>query len=238
MSFHSLFKFSTLLSILLLTTACQEKKEMHFNKKELIEKKCSQCHNLDLPPESFENEIAPPMMAVAFHVKSFMQVNNESNRIPKAIAFVKSYVIHPSAEKSLCDKASLKSYGVMPSQKGNVSEEELQAIGEYMFSHYTQKNLNEAQAIKNRLNAMPKGERVALQNNCMSCHRVEKHIVGPSLKAVAIRYKNQPEQIRKSILNGSANKWEDSHNALMPTFKKLKEDEVQSISEWILSLAP
>ena len=217
-------------------SACQEKKSQHFNKKELIEQKCATCHNLDLPPETFENEIAPPMMAVAFHVKGFMEVNDESSRIPKAKEFVKEYVINPSREKALCDKASLESYGLMPSQKSNVSEAELEAITEYMFSHYTQKNLNEAQNAKNRLKAMSKGERLALKNNCLGCHRKEKHIVGPSFKEIADRYEKSPEVIIKSIQNGSTKQWKHSNNAVMPAFKHLSAEELETIKRWILSL--
>jgi cytochrome c len=230
------FRIVLLFFIVFISFGCQEKKEQHFDKKKLIEAKCSKCHNLDLPPESFENEIAPPMMAVAFHVKGFMHVNDESLRIPKAIEFVREYVVHPSREKSLCDKASLASYGLMPSQKGNVSDDELHAIAEYMFSHYTQKNLNEAQNVRNRLNAMPKGERLALKNNCMSCHRIDKKIVGPSLKDIAERYKNEPQKLVESIKNGSSKKWNSSHGAVMPAFKKLSEEELEILQKWILSL--
>jgi len=234
--FLTSFKGIALVLVVFGISACQEKSLQHFNKKELIEKKCAKCHNLELPPSTFEDEIAPPMMAVAFHVKSFMHVSDESLRIPKAIAFVKEYVVHPSREKSLCDKASLDSYGLMPSQKANLTEDELQAIAEYMFEHFTQKNLNEAQAIKNRLNAMPKGERLALKNNCLSCHRKEKAIVGPSLKDIAKRYRGEPDMITYSIKHGSSKKWKNSHNAVMPAFKKLSEEEIKTISEWILSL--
>ena len=234
---HTILNFSLFLSLVAFVSGCEKKAELHFNQKELIKEKCSQCHNLDLPPQSFENETAPPMMAVAFHVKSFMTVNDESNRIPKAIKFVKSYVMNPSRDKSLCDEASLKSYGLMPSQKENVGEEELQAIAEYMFSHYTQKNLNEAQAIKNRLKAMPKGERLALKNNCITCHHLDKHIVGPSLEEIAVRYKDKSNVMKKSIQEGSSKKWKNSHNAVMPAFKKLKKEEIESIVEWILILS-
>ena len=144
--------------------------------------------------------------------------------------------MHPSREKSLCDKASLDSYGLMPSQKENVTDAQLQAIAEYMFEHYTQKNLNEAQAIKNRLNAMPKGERLALKNNCLSCHKVDKKIVGPSLQAIAKRYKSTPQEILKSIENGSKNRWSESKNAQMPAFKTISKEDRGSIAEWILSL--
>jgi len=232
-----MLKIVLFISFISLFFGCQEKETHHFNKKELIVQKCAKCHNLDLPPQTFTDEIAPPMMAVAFHVKSFMEVNDESRRIPKAIAFVKEYVIHPSREKSLCDKASLESYGLMPSQRESVSDAELQAIAEYMFSHYTQKNLNEAQALKNRLNAMPKGERLAIQNRCLGCHRKEKHIVGPSLKDIAFRYKNQPQKIANSIKNGSAKRWEESHGVLMPAFKNLSDEEIDTLSKWLLSLA-
>ena len=215
---------------------CEEKEKPHFDKKALIVQKCAKCHNLDLPPKTFENEIAPPMMAVAFHVQNFMDVSDESRRIPQAIAFVKEYVLAPSREKSLCDEASLKSYGLMPSQKDNLNEDELQAIAEYMFTYFTQKNLNEAQAIQNRLNSMPKGERLAVQNNCMTCHRVDKHIVGPSLREIAKRYKNEKEHIDRSIKDGSSKIWKNSHGAVMPAFKNLNDQEVKDIREWIFSL--
>jgi cytochrome c len=83
---------------------------------------------------------------------------------------------------------------------------------------------------------MPKGERIALKNNCMSCHRIDKKIVGPSFKEIAKRYKQEPEVIVKSIQNGSSKKWKNSHNAVMPAFKQLKKEDVESIKEWILSL--
>lgn len=170
------------------------------------------------------------MMAVAFHIKSFIKTEDESQRIPKAIAFVKDYVINPSASKSFCDKKSLESYGVMPSQKGKVTQDELQAIAEYMFSHFTQKNLNEAQLIQNRLNAMPKGERLALQNNCLSCHKVNKKIVGPALRDVASKKGNTLEVLMNSIKNGSKKKYATSKGAIMPAFKKLSDADAKTIA--------
>ncbi|MBA1432425.1 MAG: c-type cytochrome [Epsilonproteobacteria bacterium] len=220
----------SLIAILLFTGCSQNKKVNNLDGKKLLEQKCSSCHNLDLPPKTFENEKAPPMMAVAFHIKSFIKTEDESQRIPKAIAFVKDYVINPSASKSFCDKKSLESYGVMPSQKGKVTQDELQAIAEYMFSHFTQKNLNEAQLIQNRLNAMPKGERLALQNNCLSCHKVNKKIVGPALRDVASKKGNTLEVLMNSIKNGSKKKYATSKGAIMPAFKKLSDADAKTIA--------
>jgi len=219
-------------------TGCQEKKHTDLDGKKLLEQKCSVCHNLDLPPKTFVDEKAPPMMAVAFHIKDFIPASNESEKIPKAIDFVKDYVIHPSKEKSFCDKKSLQTYGVMPSQKGNVTQEELQAIGEYMFEHYTIKNLTEAQAIQNRLKKMPVGKRLALQKNCLTCHRVDKDLVGPSFAKIAQRYKGDTLYIAERIKNGSKGRWKVSHGAIMPAFKATTTLEDQEIlAKWIVKQA-
>ncbi len=224
-------------AVLLFFTGCSEsQKENHLDGKKLLEQKCMECHNIDLPPKTFDDEKAPPMMAVAFHVSSFIKTEDESQRIPKAISFVKDYVINPSQSKSFCDKESLKLYGVMPSQKGRVTQEELQAIVKYMFSHFTQKNLDKVQLLKRRLNAMPKGERLALKNRCLTCHKIDKHIVGPALRDIARREGNSLEVLMQSIQNGSKKKYASSKGAIMPAFQKLSDADVKTLAEWILSL--
>jgi cytochrome c len=222
---------------ILFVNGCNESKtKSNLNAKLLIAQKCGSCHNLDLPPTLDENEIAPPMMAVAFHVKSFMQVSDESTRIIKAREFVKDYVLEPDATKSLCDKKSLQDYGLMPSQKGKVSNDELDAITSYMFKNFTQEKLSEAQETQNRLNAMPKGKRIALQSGCMGCHKENRPILGPSFKMIANHYKNTPDEILASINNGSSGKWNIVKKVRMPSFKDLTTQQKENIVEWIISL--
>ena len=231
-----MYRYLFLISILFFT-ACEEKSDLSLNGKQLLEQKCSKCHNTDLPPKTFADEKAPPMMAVAFHIKDFIKASSESDKLPKAIEFVKDYVLNPSASKSFCDKKSLQEYGVMPSQKGKVTEDELQAIAEYMFSHFTLKNLTEAQAVENRLAKMPKGERLALQNGCLSCHKINKDLVGPSFKKIAKRYKGNVLAITKSIKSGSKKKWQGYRGAVMPAFeKKISHKDIVTLSEWIVKL--
>jgi cytochrome c len=227
---------SLFLGILLLGMGgCQTKQKSNLNGEKLLEQKCSQCHNTDLPPKTFKDEKAPPMMAVAFHIKDFIKASSESDKIPKAIEFVKDYVVNPSASKSFCDKESLKSYGLMPSQKGKVTQEELQAIAEYMFEHFTVKNLTAAQALENRLNKMPKGERLALKYNCLGCHKLHRDLVGPSFEKIAKRYANKTQVIETSIQKGSSDKWQGYRHAIMPAFgKKIDQNETKVLSQWIL----
>lgn len=215
------------LLLALFMSACESHKPSHnLDAEKILQTKCSQCHNLDLPPKISKDEKAPPMMAVAFHVLSFTKTSDESRRVSMARAFVKDYVIAPSLEKSYCDKESLKRYGLMPSQKGLISDEELDAITEYMFEHYTQQNLAKEQAIQNRLKAMPPGELLAIKNNCLACHRVEKKLVGPSFRDIAARYKDKPLDLEAVIRNGQGS---------MPAFKNLTSQEMKTLMKYVLS---
>ncbi len=225
--------FLFLLLVLYFTGCSDTKPKKNLDGKKLIEQKCASCHNLDLPPSEY-NDVAPPMMAVSFHIANGVEVSNESQRTPKAVKFVKDYVYYPSEEKAFCDQESLKRYGLMPSQKESVTDGELDAIARYMFRHYTQKNLLEAQEAQERLKAMPKGKRLALKNNCLTCHRVDKDIVGPSFKKIALRYKDDFTPIKDGIKKGSINKYKESRGAMMPHFKNLKDDEVDEIAKWII----
>ncbi len=222
-------------SLLFIFTACGEKKPTkHLDGKKLLEQKCASCHNLNMPPIISDDELAPPMMAVAFHMPDFMKPKDESQRVPMAIEFVVNFVRNPSLEKSKCDKESIKRYGLMASQKENVSEEEVKAIAEYMFTHYTQQNLAKTQEDIAAFNALAPGEKIALKHKCLGCHKVNKKIVGPSFVDISKKYKNSQEKIIDSIQNGSKNSWESSNGAVMPPFKQISKEELEVLSDWIL----
>jgi len=170
-----------------------------------------------------------------FHLKDFMKINNDQDKAEKFIPFIQDYVIEPSREKSYCDEESLKAYGVMPSQKGNVTQEELKAIAEYMYTFYDQQvYLKEMQA-KAAFDALPKGEQLAVKNGCYNCHDTIKDKVGPSFKHIA----QSPEKnIISVIKNGSQGKWKAFHNVMMPPFKgKFSEEELKVLQQWIDSFA-
>ena len=170
----------------------------------LIEEKCAKCHNLDMPPKSYENEIAPSMMAVTFHLKDFIKSNNPSEHEGKVISFIKDYVVAPSREKSFCDKASLDSYGIMPSQKGNVTQEELEAIAHYMYKTFDNQKMLQIMAEEQRLARLSLHERVLEQQRCEICHDIEKDKVAPSFKMIASRYGlKDREELIKSIKKGT-----------------------------------
>jgi len=224
-----------LLSILLMLVGCsQEHKSVsHLDGEALLTKKCATCHNLEMPPMTTPDEIAPPMMAVAFHVYDFVKVSTPAERHAKAMAFVKDYVISPSKEKSFCDAKSLESYGVMPSQKGKVTEDELEAISLYMFDHYNQENYLKVMKARQALRDMEPGERIIRRYGCISCHGLKYKKMGPSFKDIAKRYGDN-KQIKVSIAQGSADRWSEARHAKMPAFKKITDEELTLISKWIM----
>lgn len=221
--------------LLLFLSACdkpQSTKEL--DGKALLEQKCASCHDLSVPPLLREKEVAPPMMAVAFHVYDFIEASDESQKLYKAIDFVVDYVKEPSLEKAFCDKESLKKYGLMPSLKISVSDDESRAIAKYMFSHFTPKKLSESMEAKAKYDALPEGEKIALKYNCMGCHKKEKDLVGPSLKKIQEKFAANKEAMKQSIQNGSQGKWEK--RAAMPSFKQIEAKELETLAEWIVTL--
>ena len=228
-----LLRFTLIIALFFILTGCNNSEpHKQYDAKKLIKKRCSSCHNLDMPPITSEDELAPPMMAVAFHVHSFVKPSDESQRTAKSIAFVKDYVYAPSAKKSFCDKKSLESYGIMPSQEKNVTKGELNAIAIYMFEHFTPQNLTKIQEEKRVYNSLEEGHKIALKYRCLGCHSFTRKVVGPSFKEIA--KKVTLEEIKKSIQNGSRYKWKEVNKAIMPKFPNIKEREVDELSKWLL----
>ena len=221
----------------LLFVGCSDSKpKHHYDAHALLERKCASCHNLDMPPQTFPDEKAPPMMAVTFHVRDFMKVENPSEKRQKFIDFVVDYALNPSADKSFCDKKSLEDYGLMPSQKGKVTPEELEAVAAYMYDHYDPEKFMKLMQEEARLAALPPYKRVMEQKNCLSCHSIDKEKLAPSFKHIAKRYdSNQSSEIEKSIKNGSRGKWK-GFKLSMPPFKDLDDEDIEAVTEWILRL--
>ncbi|MEA2111823.1 MAG: c-type cytochrome [Campylobacterota bacterium] len=230
-----LLKNSLFVSLaLLLFSGCSETKNLsNLDGEVLLQQKCMSCHDLHMPAKTSPDEIAPPMMAVAFHIKSNMQSITPAETKAKYVAFLKDYVMQPSLEKTFCDAESLKKYGLMPAQKGNLTLDELEAIALYMFEHYDQtKFLNMLQQ-QSDLNALPKGEQLARKHSCLSCHNPSIKKVGPSLKAIALKH-SDATRIMSSIKNGSRGNWK-GFKATMPPNSKLTKEELFLLSEWILT---
>lgn len=78
---------------------------------------------------------------------------------------------------------------------------------------------------------------LATRYGCLSCHGVDKKIVGPAFHDVAMKYHNDPqayEKIAAQIHNGGSGKW---GSVLMPPFSMVTDAQTKMLAEWILSQA-
>ena len=230
-----------LLLISLVFVGCNDSDDNHAQRipkvkldgKVLLKSKCSKCHNIDFPPLNFDHEIAPAMMTISFHFNDWFKGASSSEKLEKQLVFISDYIINPTVEKSYCDKTMLKKYGLMPSQKDNVTVDEIRAIGKYVFATYLPAKLAKKQEALDKLNALPKGEQLIIKYHCNSCHRVDQKIVGPSFKTISKKYQNTPENIIHSIQNGSQGRW---NSATMPPFKNISNNDLLIIQKWIIDL--
>ncbi len=228
-----LISFGIVLSI----TGCNNTTSVKINKnldgKLLLKQKCNSCHNINFPPKNFDNEMAPPMMSISFHFQDWFKANTDAEKLQNQISFVKEYVLNPSLDKAYCTKDMLKKYGLMPSQKGKVTKDEVEAIAHYVFTTFTPQNLAQKQKALQKLHSLPLGEQLSIKYKCISCHRKDKRLVGPSFNEIGEKYKNNIKHIKNSIKNGSKGIWKSSHGASMPPFKNISPKDLEIISKWI-----
>ncbi|MDA3907854.1 MAG: cytochrome c [Sulfurimonas sp.] len=94
----------------------------------LAEKKCGTCHLMGkVTKEKLNKMAAPPYWALAKKVKVAYP-----NRLD-GIDFIINYTLNPSEDKMLFPKETKERFGVMPSQKDALTEDELRAIATYIL---------------------------------------------------------------------------------------------------------
>lgn len=95
----------------------------------LFDAKCASCH-VKMRPSDISTLVAPPAMGVMRHVKMTYETKEE------AVTFITEYTLAPQENKAVCMADKIKRFGLMPSQKGNVTKEELTVIAEWMYDNF------------------------------------------------------------------------------------------------------
>ena len=76
---------------------------------------------------------------------------------------------------------------------------------------------------------------LATSKNCMSCHAVDKKLVGPSYKDVAVKYAGQKDAADKlavKLTKGSTGTWGP---VPMPANPQVSEAEAKKLVAWVLA---
>lgn len=77
---------------------------------------------------------------------------------------------------------------------------------------------------------------LAKSKNCMSCHAIDKKVVGPAYQDVAKKYAGQKDAVDKlasKIMKGGAGVW---GVIPMPVNSQVNEAEARKLATWVLTL--
>ncbi len=99
----------------------------------LFDAKCATCHSKTRPAD-ISKVLAPALMGVMRHIK--MSYPNKD----EAVKFMVDYILDPQKAKAICMPQKIERFGLMPSQKGNVTEAELTKITSWMFDNFPPAN--------------------------------------------------------------------------------------------------
>ncbi|VTU33257.1 Cytochrome c552 [Variovorax sp. PBS-H4] len=76
---------------------------------------------------------------------------------------------------------------------------------------------------------------LATSKNCMSCHAVDRKILGPAFKDVAAKYKDNKgaaDMLAAKIMKGGSGVW---GAVPMPANNQVSEAEAKKLAAWVLS---
>jgi len=81
------------------------------------------------------------------------------------------------------------------------------------------------------------GEVLAKNNNCLTCHAIDKKTLGPSFKDIAAKYKDDKgaqTALEKKVRSGGAGAW--GKIPMPATAMSVSDGDIKGIVHWVLSL--
>jgi len=108
----------------------------------VYKKVCAKCHVQEIGKKETLRILstlkAPPMIEVANRLKENIIIADDDEDVHREviIAFIKHYIDNPSIMYSMCHAMALEKFDVMPSLKGKLTDEEKQAVAEWVYDYY------------------------------------------------------------------------------------------------------
>jgi len=109
---------------------------------EVYQKNCKVCH-VEMMTHEYAlkhlNElVAPPMVEVSGRLKENIKTTDDEDDVNRYlfILFVKDYIVHPNLDNSMCNSGAIEKFGTMPSLQGKLTEDEKQAVAEWLYDRY------------------------------------------------------------------------------------------------------
>lgn len=79
-------------------------------------------------------------------------------------------------------------------------------------------------------------EKLAQSSGCMTCHAIDRKVIGPGYKEIAAKYRNDKSaaaNLVKKVKAGGSGVWGPTP---MPPNAHVKEDDIKAIVTWIMTL--
>lgn len=111
----------------------------------VYKQKCQICHEERLTKKealaAMKTLKAPPMNEVSARLKENILIKEKDEDVNRELilTFMRDYIVNPSIEKSMCHMGALDNFGVMPSQKDKLDNDELHAVTQWIYDHYAGK---------------------------------------------------------------------------------------------------
>jgi len=105
-------------------------------REKLFTKNCASCHATVLGVVNnggYDNSFITPAPYVVDLVKKLKQ---ETKTKEKFSEFIKEYIQNPNKRKSLYGKIAIKKFGLMPSLEGQLSEDEITQLTNFLYESY------------------------------------------------------------------------------------------------------
>ena len=108
----------------------------------VYENNCKQCHIEMISKQEtlkiFKTLKAPPMVEVSNRLKENIIIADDDDDVKRRviIAFIKDYIDNPSLDYSMCHAGAIERFGIMPSQKGELSADEKEAVAVWVYDRY------------------------------------------------------------------------------------------------------
>jgi cytochrome c len=82
-----------------------------------------------------------------------------------------------------------------------------------------------------------KGLGLVAKSDCLTCHKIDDKLIGPSYKEIAVKYADAPNDVitalAKKIINGSVGNW---GNVPMTPHPSISQDDAETMVRYILTL--
>jgi uncharacterized protein YggL (DUF469 family) len=78
------------------------------------------------------------MVEVSHRLRENVIISDDDEDVKRRVttAFIKDYIENPSVQYSMCHPMAIEKFGIMPSLKGKLNEDEKQAVAEWIIDRY------------------------------------------------------------------------------------------------------